>query len=119
MPETENLTPDGVGEPTPPEPATPPPAAAAPEIQAPEPTAVVAAATTTEELATDEAAPPDPDAAPEGETAAAPVVEPSKKRWYVVKVQSGREESIKEAIERRVKIEGLEEFFGQIVIPIE
>src|SRR5262249_24738820 len=45
--------------------------------------------------------------------------EPSKKKWYVVKVQSGREESIKEAIERRVKIEGLEEFFGQIVIPME
>ena len=33
---------------------------------------------------------------------------PSNKRWYVVKVQSGREESIKDAIERRVKIEGLE-----------
>ena len=32
---------------------------------------------------------------------------------------SGREESIKEAIERRVKIEGLEEFFGQIIIPVE
>jgi transcriptional antiterminator NusG len=44
---------------------------------------------------------------------------PSNKRWYVVKVQSGREESIKEAIERRVKIERLEEFFGQIVIPTE
>jgi transcription termination/antitermination protein NusG len=43
----------------------------------------------------------------------------SNKRWYVVKVQSGREESIKEAIERRVKIEGLEEFFGQIIIPVE
>jgi transcriptional antiterminator NusG len=44
---------------------------------------------------------------------------PSNKHWYVVKVQSGREESIKEAIERRVKIEGLEEFFGQIIIPVE
>ena len=44
---------------------------------------------------------------------------PSNKRWYVVKVQSGREESIKEAIERRVKIEGLEECFGQIIIPVE
>ena len=44
---------------------------------------------------------------------------PSKKRWYVIKVQSGREDSIKNAIERRVKIEGLEEFFGQIVIPTE
>jgi transcription termination/antitermination protein NusG len=51
------------------------------------------------------------------EPAAAP--EPSNKHWYVVKVQSGREESIKEAVERRVKIEGLEEFFGQIVIPVE
>src|SRR5262249_17136288 len=38
---------------------------------------------------------------------------------YVVKVQSGREESIKEAIERRARKEGLEEFFGQIVIPVE
>jgi transcriptional antiterminator NusG len=43
----------------------------------------------------------------------------SKKKWYVVKVQSGREESIKAAIERKVKIEGLEEFFGQIAIPFE
>jgi transcription termination/antitermination protein NusG len=45
--------------------------------------------------------------------------EPNNKRWYVVKVQSGREESIKDAIERRVRIEGLEEFFGQIIIPVE
>jgi transcriptional antiterminator NusG len=37
----------------------------------------------------------------------------------VVKVQSGREETIKSAIERKVKIEGLEEFFGQIAIPTE
>jgi transcriptional antiterminator NusG len=39
--------------------------------------------------------------------------------WYVVKVQSGREESIKEAIEKKVKIEGLQDIFGQIVIPTE
>jgi len=45
--------------------------------------------------------------------------EPDNKKWYVVKVQSGREDSIKEAIERRVKIEGLEEFFDQILIPVE
>jgi transcriptional antiterminator NusG len=43
----------------------------------------------------------------------------NKKRWYVVKVQSGREDTIKEAIERRVRKEGLEEFYGQIVIPVE
>lgn len=53
------------------------------------------------------------DAVPEAE---APV---NKKQWYVVKVTSGREESIKAAIERRVKIEGLEEFYGEIVIPVE
>ena len=40
-------------------------------------------------------------------------------QWYVVKVQSNREDSIKEAIERRVKIEGLQDAFGQIVIPTE
>jgi transcriptional antiterminator NusG len=45
--------------------------------------------------------------------------EPPRKRWYVVKVQSGREDTIKEAIERRVRKEGLEEYFGQIIIPVE
>ena len=34
-------------------------------------------------------------------------------------MQSGREESIRNAIERRVKIEGLQEFFGEIIIPTE
>jgi transcription termination/antitermination protein NusG len=58
--------------------------------------------------------------APESSPTATAVAEPpDKKHWYVVKVQSGREESIKEAIERRVKIEGVEESFGQIVIPVE
>jgi transcriptional antiterminator NusG len=53
--------------------------------------------------------------------AAAPAPAPAedKKRWYVVKVQSGREETIKDSIERRVKIEGLEDYFGQIVVPVE
>ena len=40
-------------------------------------------------------------------------------RWYIVKIASGREESIKNAIERRVKIEGLQEYFGEIVVPTE
>lgn len=43
----------------------------------------------------------------------------STKRWYVVKVQSGREDSIKRDIERKVIIQGLEEFFGRIEIPVE
>jgi transcriptional antiterminator NusG len=61
-------------------------------------------------------------AAEEAPADGAPAAEPapeSKKKWYVVKVTSGREESIKSAIERKVKIEGLEEFFGQIAIPVE
>lgn len=50
----------------------------------------------------------------------APPPEPENKRhWYVVKVQSGREDTIKEAIERRMRKEGLEEYVGQIVIPVE
>jgi transcriptional antiterminator NusG len=48
-----------------------------------------------------------------------PEQKPNKKKWYVVKVQSGREETIKAAIERRVRKEGLEEYFGQIIIPVE
>lgn len=51
--------------------------------------------------------------------AAAPPAEESNKHWYVVKVQSGREDTIKDAIERKVKIEGLEQCFGQIVVPVE
>ena len=36
---------------------------------------------------------------------AEPAPEPSNKHWYVVKVQSGREESIKDAIERLLSSE--------------
>jgi len=58
-------------------------------------------------------------AAPAAEPEPQPPATDDNKRWYVVKVQSGREESIKDAIERRVKIEGLGDFFGQIIIPVE
>lgn len=43
----------------------------------------------------------------------------SKKKWYAIKVQSGREDTIKSAILRKVAIEGLEEYFGRIEIPVE
>lgn len=58
------------------------------------------------------------DAPDEAEAPAEPAID-DKKKWYVVKVQSGREESIKDAIERRVKIEGAEACFGRIIIPVE
>lgn len=40
-------------------------------------------------------------------------------RWYVLKVQSNREKSIRDNILRRVKREGLERYFGEIIIPTE
>src|SRR5690242_17390725 len=39
--------------------------------------------------------------------------------WYVLKVQSNREKSIRENILRRVRREGLERYFGEIIIPTE
>jgi len=91
---------------------TPPPV---PAEDAPTPQAE--AMTPPPEVAADDAEPETASAEPV--PAPEPPPPPDNKHWYVVKVQSGREESIKEAIERRVKIEGLEECFGQIVIPTE
>lgn len=39
--------------------------------------------------------------------------------WYVLKVQSNRERSIRESLVRNIKREGLEEFFGEVIIPTE
>jgi transcriptional antiterminator NusG len=91
-----------------------------PVTASPEAPAVPPAAA--EEAPAAEAAPEPQAEAPETAPAEGePAVEQkeNKRHWYVVKVQSGREDSIKEAIERKVKIEGLEEYFGEIVIPTE
>jgi transcriptional antiterminator NusG len=61
--------------------------------------------------------PAEPTGTVEGVTAEAPPE--SKKKWYAIKVQSGREDTIKSAILRKVAIEGLEEYFGRIEIPVE
>ena len=39
--------------------------------------------------------------------------------WYILKVQSNREDSIREGLLRRVKIAGLERFFGDVIVPTE
>lgn len=39
--------------------------------------------------------------------------------WYILKVQVNREDGIKDALARRVKIAGLDEYFGEIVVPTE
>ncbi len=45
--------------------------------------------------------------------------EPVQKLWYILKVQVNREDSIRDALARRVKIAGLDEFFDEIVVPTE
>ena len=45
--------------------------------------------------------------------------EVAPREWYILKVQVNREESIRDALTRRVKIAGLEEHFGDIVVPTE
>lgn len=41
------------------------------------------------------------------------------RQWYVLKVQSNRERSIRDNLVRRIHQEGLDEYFGEIVIPTE
>ena len=42
-----------------------------------------------------------------------------KFEWYILKVQVNREDSIKAALLRRVKMEGKEKYFREIVVPTE
>ncbi len=39
--------------------------------------------------------------------------------WYMLKVQSNRENTIRDALHRRIKIENLGQYFGQIMVPTE
>jgi transcriptional antiterminator NusG len=39
--------------------------------------------------------------------------------WFILKVQSNRERTIAEALERKMKIEGYERFFDQAIVPAE
>lgn len=50
-----------------------------------------------------------------------PAVESEEGRmdWYILKVAFNREESIRDALAKRVRMEGMEEYFGDIVVPTE
>ncbi len=48
-----------------------------------------------------------------------PSDEPPKLCWYILKVQSNREDSIREALQRRVAVAGLDRFFSEIIVPTE
>ena len=57
---------------------------------------------------------------PRGPIEETPIVdEPPKMNWYILKVQSNREESIREGLQRRVAVAGLERYFGEIIVPTE
>jgi transcriptional antiterminator NusG len=47
------------------------------------------------------------------------VDEPPKMDWYILKVQSNREDSIRESLKRRVAVAGLDRYFGEIIVPVE
>lgn len=69
-----------------------------------------------------EPAEPTPAAAPNGRAPApaeAAGDEEIQKEWYILKVQSNREESIKEGLMRRVRAAGLDRFFGECIVPTE
>ena len=42
-----------------------------------------------------------------------------EKLWYVLKVQTNRERTIRDALLKKIRLEGLEDFFGEIMIPSE
>lgn len=46
----------------------------------------------------------------------APLSQPGMK-WYVLRVASNKEEYVRDALERKVKIEGLEKYVGRILVP--
>ena len=39
--------------------------------------------------------------------------------WYILKVQSNREKSIAAALKRKIAVEGLDDYFGEVVVPME
>jgi len=106
--------------------AEPPPEPAAVEPAAVEPAAVKPAAVKPAAVkpAAVKAAPAEkPEKAqPVEEVALAPqepLPKSEKMDWYILKVQSNREESIREGLRRRIAIAGLDQFFGEIIVPTE
>jgi len=42
-----------------------------------------------------------------------------EKQWYILKVQSNREDSIREALLRRISMQGMDKWFGEVIVPKE
>jgi len=47
----------------------------------------------------------------------APVV--GERKWYILKVQSNREDSIRETLLRRISMQGMDAWFGEVIVPKE
>lgn len=47
------------------------------------------------------------------------IVQSSNHDWYVLKVQTNRESTIRKSLEKKIQRDGLEEYFGRILIPTE
>ena len=39
--------------------------------------------------------------------------------WYILKVQSNREDSIRETLQRRIAMQGMDQWFGEVIVPKE
>jgi transcriptional antiterminator NusG len=39
--------------------------------------------------------------------------------WFILKVQSNREDSVREALLRRISIQGMDKMFGEVIVPKE
>ncbi|MBI1904102.1 MAG: transcription termination/antitermination factor NusG [Planctomycetia bacterium] len=77
-----------------------------------------------EEVVAAEEAESAPAAAPEPAEPSEPARPPrepdySKMQWYILKVASNREDSIRSGLLRRAKIAGLEHCFGEVIVPTE
>jgi transcription termination/antitermination protein NusG len=130
-PESSNLSGDAPGG-TPAETPVSPPPEAAPEMSAADTIADRA-----QESLGEPAQPAASDTAPDAEDemeepeADVPFAEPLefidesvgaddlKYEWFILKVQVNREDSIKDALMRKVKMEGLDRFFKEVVVPTE
>jgi transcription termination/antitermination protein NusG len=42
-----------------------------------------------------------------------------ERQWYILKVQSNREDSIREALQRRISMQGMDKWFGEVIVPKE
>jgi transcriptional antiterminator NusG len=40
-------------------------------------------------------------------------------QWYILKVQSNREDSIRETLLRRISLQGMQPYFGEVIVPKE